>query len=714
MPAVKILVVARKLKNYSGLRLLADEYGVPVSLAQTSSLAVQPLTELVRLLLQAVPDNRDGAEAYFALLRGGLVPLLMQADAQAADALREKIYFTSRAQAQQKVHEALAAEDTVLQICDEFIAQIHTRATLEEYGGQLLEFLEALQLEQRLGALYKEGRVALNTAAGCMQARCSLQKVVRRLLQDYADCQRGEEKFSLREFQKKLDDAMEQEEIIIQRGRQDGVLLTEALNVQGLSFDYVYLLGMREGEFPCVDAENWIYNDKERGELNAMGIDMPNTAQAYAEDAYFFAAAAATARQELTLTYAEEDGIQASPYVDDVQKLFYEISDKDGVQEKVLPKTQKLCLRDKIPASAQEMERRGIACDEQWLQKTIGEAALAAAAVDGKRVDSLQYNGVLSDKKLQQEVRRKIGSSFSASMLETYAACPFRFLGERVWRQQEFAPAEEGLQPADEGSLLHDVLAKFIGRHLQEKISAHPLNALTEELQQDFADVSAEYLEQGRIVSTLLWQAEQPRLERLLLRWLRYEYEEQLAWNGYMPLAVEWDFSSKNGRPLPLRLQDGSRVTLNGRIDRIDSDGENLVITDYKRSKAPSARDAEEGFDVQLPLYLLAAAGLVRGGMEVAGGSYYVLKEGRRKAALLLRDVGNSNLEYKKRSSGINDGWESFENFCCALLDAYIEKIYSGEFAAEPRKECSPFCALRSICRYHELGVMQNGGAEHE
>ena len=71
---------------------------------------------------------------------------------------------------------------------------------------------------------------------------------------------------------------------------------------------------------------------------------------------------------------------------------------------------------------------------------------------------------------------------------------------------------------------------------------------------------------------------------KLLQRWLAFEYADRAEWSGFTPAAVEWDFSSQNGKPYEMQLTSGKSVRLAGRIDRIDSDGESIFITDYKRS----------------------------------------------------------------------------------------------------------------------------------
>ena len=698
--ADEIAVAVRDLNSYSGLRLLADEYGIPVALPLVTPLAAQPLAVMVRQLLASVVDNADGVDAYFALLTGGLLPLLAAADLKAAGDLRGEIYFTSRTQAQVQVHELLGEPQGVWQLAEEFIAATPAAATLEEYIAGMTMLLENLQLEQHLGALYKAGRLQLAAVTACLRTRDSLMKLLQQLLQDYQSCGSAKEKLQLNEWRGLLDEAMAAEQLVLQHGRQDGVLVTSVVNIQGLSFDYVYIMGLREGEFPKIGNENWIYNDKERGELKQAGLDLPNTALDYAEDAFFFATTVAAARKELYLTWWNEDKEdQASAYIDAVQKLFV------NLQSKAAPERE--------PASPEELEQYGKALDNEWLTQQVGTAALEAAQADDIRAAEPQgaYNGGLMAAGMGTQLRKTVGTGFTASKLEVYAECPFRYMGEQLWRQQLLVLKDDSLQPADEGSLLHAVLARFVGEHMQEKLTQYTFDELLAELELAFDDVFAEYAAEGKMLDSKMWQAEKPRLWRLLQGWLRFEYADQKNWAGFMPAAVEWDFSTKNGRPLRFVLGDRSEVTLKGRIDRIDSDGANVFITDYKRSTAPSGKDLAAGLDLQLPVYLLAAAGLYAGGSSVSGGCYLQLNKGKRAGKLVLEDVGNGDLKPAKNPPPYADSWESFTDYAQNLLIGYIEAIYQGNFVvAEPAKGCSEYCQLKDICRVQRGGAADNDG----
>ena len=614
----QILLTVRDLSQFTGLRLIADEYGVPINLPQTSSLDVQPLTELLLLLLAAAADNHDGAEAYIRLLTAPLARLLLHIDGEAINQLRQDNYFKTRSSVQQKLHEAGLIDETVLLI-DMFLEQLPAKATIATFGQQMLQLLEQLQLAKTLGSMYQEGRIELDAMSIVLQSCRLLEQVIQQLLEDYKNCGQAEAAISLSKWQQVLTDALQGVNVILKQGRQDGVLIEEVTNLQGLAFDYVFVLGLREGVFPRVNNENWIYNDKERKELKGAGLELPNTSLAYAEDAGFFAAAIGCARKQLVLSYFKDDQAGASAYVGTVQKLFVDAKpcinskgEAEKQEQQVVVNPAKAC------ASAEELSQYFSSITDEWLHEQWGEPTLEAAEADSKRRENMLYNGVLTDAALQKQVAKKVGTSFNASALELYAACPFQYLGQRVWGQQEFGALEEELTPADEGDLLHEVLASFTGKHLNSKINELPLEDLDQELATIFAEAAKEALEKGKIVNSLLWEAEAPRLLNMLKRWLRYEYKDQQCWS-FTPCAVEWDFSSKNGKPLPMRLTDGTRVTLNGRIDRIDSDGQRVFITDYKRSgsSVPSGKDLAAGFDVQLPLYILAVAGLYRGANSV-------------------------------------------------------------------------------------------------
>ena len=693
--AKDILVTFRNFDNYNGLRKLADAYGIPVSIPQVSALNGQPLSELVMLLLEAYPDNRNGAEAYFRILGSGLGKLLFKLDGEVANNWRQEKYFTTRSQVQAKCQEHFDVAGSSLACIDSALGNLQATATVVEYSAVLKELLEALNIEREIGRLHRERNLDYQGVKACLKSKQLILQCLESLVEDYQNCRLAEEKMSLQDFATALRDAMQDYQVTLTEGRSDGVLVTDIINAQGLAHKYVYLLGLREGEFPTGSSENWIYNDAERKELVGAGIDMPTTAQSYIDDAYFFASTIAQAEESLVLTYFEDDKARASAYVGEIKKKY-------GVKaEEILAKQ---------PASMDESFSLGKKLPFAWSMAYLNPIGAGAATVDYYRDSFKMYNGEIKEEELRSEVEHFVGNTFSPSSLEVYAQCPFRFLGERVWKQREFVEKEELAAPADEGSLLHATLAKFLGKHLREKLPKYEFAVLWEELQRDFEAVCSDFIANGTLEQNELWSAEQGRLLNTLRRWLRYEYTLQEAWD-FVPCAVEWDFSSKQGKPLRMNLPSGKRFAIMGRLDRIDANGDKVFVTDYKLSGTPAGSDLPTGINLQLPIYLLAASKLY--GKEVAGGGYLSLKAGERKATVKLDD--SVDFPFNKRSTDYfkdaEDKWEAFSQFSTKLLQDYVQGIYDGDFRVDPKKKCSPYCPLKDICR---LNIVKQGGEADE
>lgn len=691
--AQDILITLRSLADYNGLKQVADEYGLPVSLPHTSTLAAQPAAEFVLLFLKAYPDNREGTEAYFNMLGSAFGKLVFSEAVENVGQLRRDVYHTSRRRVQQLCSE-LYGSDAALSRVNAMLDALPARADLTTYITLLKELLCSLDIEKTVGSLYKQQKIDLLCLKSCLLAHQGLQDCLDGLLGDYRECKMADSKLQLAELLEILADSFAETELVLEQGKEQGVLLTEVVNVQGQQYDHVFLMGLREGEFPAVNSENWIYDDKERAELSAYGIEMPNTAQAYSEDMYFFAVAVAQCRKKLVCSWFKDDSAGASAYAEELLRLFDNLYPQQAVAKQLASVPEALS----VPGS-----------DDGWTAAKIGCDAYEAALCDKKRLTDGTYNGMLTDTGLLQQVKEQVGTVFSASKLEIYASCPFSFLGSVLWQQQSAAEKEETLEPADEGSLLHEVLAEFMSRHLHEKLTRYPIEQLEDELLAVFEQRLQRCMEKVQAQDNVLWQADRERLRTTLHKWLLHEYQEQKQWSDFVPCAVEQDF--KRDTALTLTLSGGEAVSFIGRIDRLDGNGSKVFVTDYKRSSAPAGSDLTNGLDLQLPVYLLAAEKL-SGKNAVAGGGYLVLKDAERKACVAFEPLGSAGFKYnEKLFEGSDDPWQEFAAWSRKMLREYVEDIYQGRFPAAPAKGCSEYCPLQGVCR---ISVLRGQGGEDD
>ena len=498
--------------------------------------------------------------------------------------------------------------------------KVQRRDTAAAYGETFKTILEALALPVKAGENYKNGRADLLEVKNIVETVRQLSEVLDTLSEDYQNGGLESVPLKAEEYSQLLISACSERQIILTAADSEGILFGEAANLQGLLFKHVYIMGLREGEFPRSKNENWIYNDRERAELSGVGVELDNTACAYAEDKFFFAAVAAMATETLTLSWYSDDTAGASAYIEDVERLYAagcitrSRAGRIGWQEALSEQELLLGITQKDTC-------------HNWLLERLGADWTLRSSIERIREqgDSV-YKGVFEDVQLQRAINEAVGGLFSASHLETYAQCPYRFLLSYVWKLQR-------------------------------------------------------------------------------------ELVYQKKWEPFVPVKIEWDFGRNGSAPLVLEV-NGGKIYLNGRIDRIDSDGNGIFVTDYKRSQTPSGSELTEGLDLQIPVYLMALAAL-EPQSKVLGGGYYSLKEAKRKGGFAMQTLGKTPFTTNNKPfSDAEDQWLAFADFCRTTVRGYINTLRQGNFPPAPRKNCPEYCPGKDICRaYGELAA--EGGEEN-
>jgi len=316
--------------------------------------------------------------------------------------------------------------------------------------------------------------------------------------------------------------------------------------------------------------------------------------------------------------------------------------------------------------------------------------------------------------------------TFSATELEHYAACPYRFFLDKVLRLE---PVEEWTLAMDylaRGRRAHELLAIFHRRLNQQRGGpASPAeesdDACARLLRQTLADVYAQPAA-GPIRAAL-----EEIDRRLLTRWIA-DYRRQHAqydalWEGFdgppRPTHFEISFgrparelSDPASTPQPLELGDEHlRVRLAGSIDRIDLGriaGQPVFnIVDYKTggSAALVADAVARGYALQLPIYALAAEQLLlaeRGALGWQAG-YWQLKENGFKARQALR-LGARSAE----GVAADAAWQELRQAALRAVLSLVRGMRGGQFPVfneDPR--CTGYCGFSTVCRIHQIRSLE-------
>jgi hypothetical protein len=211
----------------------------------------------------------------------------------------------------------------------------------------------------------------------------------------------------------------------------------------------------------------------------------------------------------------------------------------------------------------------------------------------------------------------------SATRLESWAACPFRYFVHEILRVDAVENPEDRLviSPLDLGSLVHKVLEDFIAEVLarppdRQPVAGEAWSGADRDLLVGIAGRVFDYFEaRGVVGRPIFWRRDRRRLMAGLGRLLQEDNAYRAA-HGSRPVAAELAFGLP-GAPLgavALDLPDGRSVHFRGKADRLDVAGDGtLEVIDYKtggagRYKEMSADNPDvRGTKLQLVVYALAA-----------------------------------------------------------------------------------------------------------
>lgn len=290
---------------------------------------------------------------------------------------------------------------------------------------------------------------------------------------------------------------------------------------------------------------------------------------------------------------------------------------------------------------------------------------------------------------------------WSATDLETFAACPYRFL-LRTAGVREPDGADLDMEPRDEGAMVHAILEAFV-RSRRDR-GAWPLagdEADREEARRIAADVVSRFEAEGRVGDPSTWAG---RREAVLMRLDRFVEAEARAVDGLRPVLLEYAFGGRSGRPAFAIPAPGGDVLLQGRIDRVDADDQRLLVVDYKNSR--SSGDARERLSdeelgtssFQAPIYLLAAARELPGRSELSA-TYSLLRSGERVAPWTIAPGDPFLAQDEKCRAEIRAfGGRTLADGVVAA----VGRIRSGAMPVAPR-DCTG-CPYGAVCRFPRAG----------
>lgn len=715
----EIFVVARALDPYMhAIKAAFESAGIEYYLDQSASVASLPLIKYVRRLLRLPADDFTRQEV-LRVLRSPFCNLeYLQLEREAVENIEQlsadKMVVKGRAD-----WLALGSPygDKIVHLIERMHRpESHSLLSFVAFAEDLLDDLLLLPNDDEFAdpALVWEEHQAL---AEVRRALADLVQEDELLSPHY-----GQHQYSYGEFIDRLDRAFENSNFRRPSPGRNALTICGADLVPNRLIEHLYIVGLNEGEFPRRGERSGFLNRDEVRKWMSFGVDIENPRQHESFEVSLYNSLVERATVSLTLsspvyelegeelvpsffiTEGDEGKVRAISYNVPRQTSLskpYSVEDFaqgllwfNGFGRDETGRNSLDVLVDKLPESGQYFARKVSEPLSLVYARTTGSAAQSRNEACGYLAEQVNL-GLLTV---------PLPQYWSVTRLSDYGKCPFRFWVSHMLKIEAMEEPEAGLDPRQRGEVYHKCLELFYtGMQARGWKLDEPGDAPVDAFYDECIEEALAWLEKERpFKATEFWDYEKKEIYFRLRRFLSKEKLRAVADGGeYTPVSFEKAFGFENeagsGAPLVVKAVPRGKememsVQLRGRIDRIDKSQDGKIrVVDYKAgSSAISSKQAEQGSNIQMPVYAMAVSQSIEPGAEISRGVFLSISSGDSIGSFDFSKAENVELVDKVKEH----------------IVSFVDGISTGHFQVQPVDEnvCNT-CDHNSICRIRELSM---------
>lgn len=426
---------------------------------------------------------------------------------------------------------------------------------------------------------------------------------------------------------------------------QDEVIVGDIDRSRSHKVKSVFIIGLNDGIFPSVNKNEGFFDDKDRQVLKDEGVELAKgTLEQLYDDNFNIYKAFTTAEEKIFLSYlssdAEGKALRPSILINKIKKIFKNIKeDSDIVENKtevLLPNTtfDDLLLNIRKFVDGEDISDIWIDVFKYYLEGNEWSEKLL------KSIELLDYSN--STEKIRKEnIEKLYGNTIktSVSRLEQYSSCPFSYYlkyGLKLSERDIFK-----IKSIDTGTFMHEVIDDFFSSAEEIGNVKELSEKQIEEIVNNIINAKLELKKNYIFTNIPRYRILVQRLKKIIFRSMKYIIDS-LKYSDFEVMGHELEFgSNKTFSPIKIDLEDGKRVEIIGKIDRVDiakvKDDKYIRIIDYKSSvKDIDLDEVIAGVRLQLLTYLDAVC--KETDAKPAGAFYYNLIEPMIKAEKNMTD----------------------------------------------------------------------------
>ncbi len=718
-----ICVAFNLISDHSVLvRDIFEEYGIPFNLTDRFSLSEsQPIIALINLL--EILQNNFYYKNIFRALTGRWIEIngvdlsnLLRVASNLKIVSGYKNWIDAINNAIEEVQSNDADEDNRylpvefyrkakedIEKINDYLKPFNDKVEIKDFIEWLRELILKLKLPQKI-INDKSAYIEKNT-----KALTVLLDTIDEIF-DLLSSENGKEKkYSLDYFLTQIKTALQFTRYNIKERHGQGVLVTSVNEIRGLNFDYVFIGGLVDGEFPT----------RYQPEIFFSGSFRKDDYKHTLEERYHFYQALCSAEKSVYLSYPNKDEkkeFTPSSFLNDISRLFVvDELNKNNYTKLVQSKSELLKIFSKSAVSdlKDEFVKYGIDIDKINSDLIIDDLRQKTPFTDSSFTGNI-FNDLSENAK--EKLSEQKEKQYSASQLEDYAKCPFQYFLKRILQLETVEEPKEELEAFELGSIVHSILYQFYVTLNEEGISLFGCDEKTFALAEKLIfEIAERKIDKLKLYSPLIFMEREKILgiegnkkNSILYKFLEQERSKD---EGFKPEFFEIEFGKFQKSVEDFREVKVGEISVRGKIDRIDIDYETdtFKVIDYKLGgKRPSKDDIKSGISLQLPLYVYASKKIIEAelnkNLNPAEAIIYSLKLKKTEFGEKLIHISEDK---KPDEEELIKSYEEMIKICNDVIPAYVENISKGKFnltmLEDRENKVCQYCDFKSICRIQDV-----------
>lgn len=766
-----ISIITKNISNYSSLaRAIFDKYDIPIFIDENRDLNQNIIIQYILSVLEIFTKNWS-YESVFNYIKTGfsnieedeifkLEKYCLKWGIKQNKWKKEFTYGKYEEKDKTEIESLERIRKDIVNPLMKLKSDIDNDKTAEGISKSIYKFLVeeniAEKINKKIEELEKVGQVDL-----VKEYQSSLQTILDIL--DEIVLVFSDDKMTIDKYAQILKVGFKNSNLTKIPGTQDQVIMGDVDRSRSHKVKAIFIIGLNDGEFPSVHKDEGFLNDLDRETLKQDGIELAKgTIENLYEDNFNIYKAFSTAEEKLYLLYSSSDvqgkALRPSMLINKIKKIYPMLQEESDVIETKAEVLNKKTTYDELIIQLSKLKEQD-EIDKVWYyvydyykKDTEWNTKLE------QNLKGLNYTNI-PEKIEQTNIDKLYGNTLvtSISKLERYRSCPFSYYlqyGLKIKPEEELK-----IQTLNTGTFIHEIIDEFFGTVREAGIKLAEIT--DEQLAEIINKIIDEKLKQSQnyiFTSTAKYRALVVRLKKIIQKALKYIIGT-LVQSRFEVLGTEVEFG-ENGKykPIRLTLEDGKRIEIIGKIDRIDTaqseDGRYLRIIDYKSSaKNIDLNEVYAGLQIQLLTYLDAAC--KEEDLMPAGVLYFSMLEQMIKAdkrmeqeeieekiranfkmkGLILADVnvvklhdkklekGSSalvpayidkegNLSEKKTSGVTAEQFEELQKYMYIVIKQISKEILGGNIDLKPyykdKKTPCKYCDYKSVCGFNMGGCENN------